>query len=134
MNEQGLWLLLVGLVALGVSDAWLSANEQIIPQCAESTDHRLVAQVLTASRKSLSTHANSLKDEKDPSISVWSLELEVLANSERLTGSEEAQPAAEQRCQLQPGQRLLVRWRRTEAVSVGAQVEVILRLRRPWGV
>ena len=100
MNEQGLWLLLVGLVALGVSDAWLSANEQIIPQCAESTDHRLVAQVLTASRKSLSTHANSLKDEKDPSISVWSLELEVLANSERLTGSEEAQPAAEQRCQL----------------------------------
>ena len=133
MNEQGLWLLLVGLVALGVSDAWLSANEQIIPQCAESTDHRLVAQVLTASRKSLSTNANSLKDEEGSSIFVWSLELEVLAISERLTGSEEAQPAAEQRCQLQPGQRLLVRWRRTEAVSVGAQVEVILRLRRPWG-
>ncbi len=32
VNEQGLWLMLVGLVALGVSDAFLSANEQIIPK------------------------------------------------------------------------------------------------------
>lgn len=57
----------------------------------------------------------------------------MLANSERPTGSKEKQPAAEQRCQLQPGQRLSVRWRRTEAVSGGAQVEVILQPRRPWG-
>ena len=89
--------------------------------------------MLTASRKSLSTHANSLKVEENPSISVRSLELEVLANSERPTGSKEKQPAAAQRCQLQPGQRLSVRWRRTEAVSGGAQVVVILQLRRPWG-
>ncbi len=57
----------------------------------------------------------------------------MLANSERLTGSEEAQPADEKYYQLQPGRRLLVRWHRTVAVSVGAHVEVFLRLRRPWG-
>ena len=90
--------MLVGLVAHNVSDAWLTANEHTIPQCAKSFDLRLVAQVLTASRKSVRMHKNSLKVEESNSISVWCLELEVLANSERLGGSEEAQPAAEERC------------------------------------
>ena len=129
-KAQVWWLLLLCLVALRVVDAWHSTSQGIIPQCAEGIDHRIVAQVLAASPKTAPADVKVIQAVGDSSISVWSLDLNVLT---RIQPADRAQQASENDCQLQPGQRLLVRWQRTEAVAVGSQLEVTLRLRRPWG-
>ena len=129
-KPQVWWLLLLCLVALRVVDAWHSTSQGIIPQCAEGIDHRIVAQVLAASPKTAPADVKVIQAVGDSSISVWSLDLNVLT---RIQPADRAQQASANDCQLQPGQRLLVRWQRTEAVAVGSQLEVTLRLRRPWG-
>ena len=130
MKAQVWWLLLLCLVALGVITAWRSAGQRIIPQCAEGIDHRIVAQVLAAAPKTASADAKATKVVGGSSMFVWSLDLNVLTSPQL---PDRSQQASDENCQLQPGQRLLVRWQRTEAVVVGSQLEVTVRLRRPWG-
>ena len=130
MTAQVCWLLLLSLVALGVITAWRSAGQRIIPQCAEGIDHRIVAQVLAAAPKTASADAKATKVVRGSSISVWSLDLNVLTSAQL---PDRSQQASDENCQLRPSQRLLVRWQRTEAVVVGSQLEVTVRLRRPWG-
>ena len=130
MKAQVCWLLLLSLVALGVITAWRSAGQRIIPQCAEGIDHRIIAQVLAAAPKTASADAKATKVVRGSSISVWSLDLNVLTSAQL---PDRNQQTSDENCQLRPSQRLLVRWQRTEAVVVGSQLEVTVRLRRPWG-
>ena len=89
---------------LRVVDAWHSTSQGIIPQCAEGIDHRIVAQVLAASLKTAPTDIKVIQAVGDSSISVWSLDLNVLT---RIQPADRAQQASENDCQLQSEQRLL---------------------------